>query len=62
MYYELATGGHGIWPAVYSAPFVYDWLFAHSTAVPEPSSLAPLLLAAITLFSTLASRRKDTRQ
>ena len=39
MYYELATGGHFIWPSVYSSPPVYDWLFAHSNAVPEPSSL-----------------------
>ena len=56
MYYELATGGHGIWPAVYSAPFVYDWLFAHTTAVPEPSSLVALLTAAV-FFSTFARRR-----
>jgi poly(3-hydroxybutyrate) depolymerase len=55
MYYELATGGHGIWPAVYSAPFVYDWLFAHSI-VPEPSSFAALLTAAV-FYATFAHRR-----
>lgn len=39
-YFELATGGHGIWPGVYSFPPLYDWMFAHSLAVPEPSMIA----------------------
>jgi predicted peptidase len=55
MYYEFSTGGHGIWPIVYGSPVVYDWLFAHTTAVPEPSTLAALLTAAV-FFSTLARR------
>jgi predicted peptidase len=29
-YVEFPTGGHHIWAAVYGAPEVYDWLFAHS--------------------------------
>jgi predicted peptidase len=59
MYYELTTGGHGIWPSVYNAPFVYDWLFAHTTAVPEPSSLAAMVIGAG--FLTTVSRRRNTR-
>lgn len=55
MYYELAAGGHGIWPAVYGFPPVYDWLFSHTTEVPEPSSLAALLTA--TIFLSTFSRR-----
>jgi predicted esterase len=55
MYYELTTGGHVIWPSVYASPPVYDWLFAHTT-VPEPSSLAVLLTAAV-FFSTLGRWR-----
>lgn len=55
MYYELTTGGHVIWPSVYASPPVYDWLFAHTTAVPEPSSLAVLLVAAV-FFSTFGYR------
>jgi predicted peptidase len=55
MYYEFTTGGHGIWPSVYASPPVYDWLFAHTT-VPEPSSLAVLLTAAV-FFSTFGRRR-----
>jgi predicted peptidase len=35
LYNELATGGHGIWPAVYNTPAVYDWLFAHALAAPD---------------------------
>lgn len=50
MYYELTTGGHGIWPAVYSFPAVYDWLFSHTTAVPEPSTLATVLTAAFVMM------------
>ena len=56
MYYEFTTGGHGIWPTVYASPPVYDWLFAHSTAVPEPAALAMLLMGAV-FFSTFARRR-----
>lgn len=39
-YTEFVTGGHGIWGRVYSQPSMYEWLFAHTLAVPEPSSLA----------------------
>jgi predicted peptidase len=56
MYYELTTGGHVIWPSVYASPPVYDWLFAHTTGVPEPSSLAVLLMGAAS-FSTFGRRR-----
>jgi hypothetical protein len=57
MYYEFAVGGHGIWPIVYSAPPVYDWLFSHSL-VPEPSSI--LLCAALLAAATpMRLRRRD---
>jgi predicted peptidase len=56
MYYEFSTGGHGIWPTVYASPPVYDWLFAHTTAVPEPSALAGLVAAVF--FSTFAGRHR----
>jgi hypothetical protein len=36
MYYEPQLGGHSSLGA-FSAPPLYDWLFAHTTAVPEPS-------------------------
>jgi predicted peptidase len=52
MYYEFSTGGHGIWPIVYSAPPVYDWLFSHSL-VPEPGSA---LLAAFALVTSAPVR------
>jgi predicted peptidase len=58
MYYELTTGGHGIWPAVYNATFVYDWLFAHTTVVPEPSSLAAMMIGAS--FLAMLVRRRTT--
>jgi predicted peptidase len=52
MYYEFSLGGHGIWPIVYSAPPVYDWLFSHSL-VPEPGSA---LLAAFALIASAPVR------
>jgi hypothetical protein len=56
MYYELTSGGHGIWPAVYAFPAMYDWMFSHTTAVPEPSSLAALVMGAA--FSAAFGRRR----
>jgi predicted peptidase len=47
-YLEPPLGGHAVWPFVYNTPAVYDWLFAHTTAVPEPNAsivLAPIVLA-----------------
>jgi hypothetical protein len=42
LYYEPATGGHiGIY-AAYSTPEVYDWMFSHTTAVPEPTTFVML--------------------
>jgi predicted peptidase len=49
MYYELPIGGHAIWSNVYSGEPVYDWLFSHTTAVPEASTTNLLLAATIGL-------------
>jgi predicted peptidase len=54
-YTEYRTGGHGIWGRVYNTPAMYQWLFAHMTAVPEPASF---LLASAAF---LAVRRKHSR-
>jgi hypothetical protein len=51
-YTEYRTGGHGIWGRVYNTPSMYEWLFAHTTSVPEPGSIG---LAAAAL---VAVRRK----
>jgi hypothetical protein len=57
MYYELTTGGHGIWPAVYSFPAMYDWLFSHTTAVPEPSGVG-IIFAGVIVLATVVRRRR----
>jgi predicted peptidase len=44
-YVEFPTGGHNIWGRVYNSPPLYDWMFAHTTAVPEPGSAALVVLA-----------------
>jgi predicted peptidase len=57
-YAEFPTGGHGIWPTVYANPGLYDWLFAHTLAVPEPSGL--VLSAAMVAVLASARRRQGT--
>jgi predicted peptidase len=37
-YMEFPTGGHGIWAAVYGAPEVNNWLFAHSISGSKSAS------------------------
>lgn len=48
-YVEYAFGGHNIWTRIYQMPQVYEWLFAHTTAVPEPAAATLLIIAEITL-------------
>jgi predicted peptidase len=55
-YVELPTGGHGIWPFVYNTPQVYDWLFTHTTDVPESTTMS-LFLAATMGMACFARRR-----
>jgi predicted peptidase len=57
MYFELSAGGHAIWSNVYRGAPVYDWLFSHSLAVPEPcpSVDAAIALAMLLGFSTMFS-------
>jgi predicted esterase len=50
MYYEPQLGGHSSLGA-FSAPPLYDWLFAHSTAVPEPTTITLLLIGGPLLMS-----------
>lgn len=47
MYFEQPNGGHTGMFGVFYAPEVYDWMFSHSRAVPEPTTvfLAALALA-----------------
>jgi predicted peptidase len=55
-YTEYYTGGHGIWGRVYNTPEMYDWLFAHTSAVPEPNSLS-LAIVGSWLFLLRRNRR-----
>jgi predicted peptidase len=56
MYYEPAGGGHTGTVGAYHAPEVYEWLFAHTTAVPEAGT-ASLLLIGLVSFGALGARR-----
>jgi predicted peptidase len=40
IYNELPVGGHGIWPAVYKTPAVYDWMFAHELSSAQNQAAA----------------------
>jgi predicted peptidase len=55
-YIEFALGGHGIWGGVYGSPQLYDWLFSHRLAVPEPGAFAIGAIACCGLVS--AARRR----
>jgi hypothetical protein len=55
-YVEFPTGGHGIWPVVYGTPELYDWMFAHTLGVPEPSAIG---LSLIALVGLVQSRRRS---
>jgi predicted peptidase len=60
LYYERATGGHVGVLAAYNTPEVYDWMFVHTTAVPEPSACVFLLTGGIAAATTTS--RRYTRQ
>jgi hypothetical protein len=57
-YWEYSSGGHQIWPRVYNTAAMYNWMFAHSLAVPEPSALA---LAGSALIGLILARRRHRR-
>lgn len=55
LYYEQPTGGHTGMLGVYFSEGVYDWMFSHSLAVPEPRTA--VLLVACGLALALAKRQ-----
>jgi predicted peptidase len=55
-YTEPGTGGHGIWTPVYAYEPMYNWLFAH--AIPEPSTLALLVVPGIMVSISRKRRAK----
>lgn len=59
LYYEPQLGGH-ITLGAFNSPLLYDWMFAHSLAVPEPSGLTVLLICCVaaTMLRCRKSRLK----
>jgi predicted peptidase len=57
-YTEYGTGGHGIWGRVYNTPEMYDWLFAHSLAVPEPGSAVAFFAAFVSILAARGLRSR----
>jgi predicted peptidase len=57
-YNELGTAGHNIWFGVSRIPRIYDWLFAHTLAVPEPGTA---VAATTVLLLILNLRLRRTR-
>ncbi len=62
LYYERATGGHlGVLNA-YNTPEVYDWMFSHTTAVPEPQTAIAMMTTMFLIASRRRLRRRNTPQ
>ena len=49
-YTELVGQGHGIWSPIYNSATLYDWMFAQSLSVLEPSSVILVALSRLFLF------------
>jgi predicted esterase len=58
LYYEPQLGGHSTLSA-FNSPVLYDWLFAHTLAVPEPSVLSILLIALGMFAAEMRPQRKN---
>ena len=59
-YFEPRNGDHSVHFNIYgSNPIVYDWLFSHSLAEPEPASLVMASLALISIVG-LSRRRRSS--
>lgn len=56
-YFEPFNGDHSFHFNVYSTPQVYDWMFSHRVAVPEPATAGLVAFTAIALFNL--SRRRE---
>lgn len=59
IYYEPQLGGHETLGA-FNAPQLYDWMFSHSLAVPEPSGAILLMMSSLSAVS-YRTRRKVNR-
>jgi predicted peptidase len=62
LYYELATGGHTGALGAYNVPEVYDWMFSHTTAVPEPATIGMLIIAVCWRFAGRFERARGFAQ
>lgn len=58
MYYESPTGGHTGLLGVYYSEGIYDWMFSHSLAVPEPQAAILLLTSGLALLSVNRQPRR----
>jgi hypothetical protein len=47
LYYEPQLGGHTGLLVVYYVPILYDWMFAHTLAVPEPGTASLLVVSGV---------------
>lgn len=56
IYYEPQFGGH-ITLGAFNSPVLYDWMFSHTTAVPEPSACVLFQIGG-TLAATIGRRKR----
>ncbi len=56
-YTEIPERGHSEWSTIYTSNTFYDWMFAQSTAIPEPSTL---LLAGVSSAFLILRRKRHS--
>jgi predicted peptidase len=56
-YIERASGDHSVLFGVYNQPQLYDWLFAHTTVVPEPATVSLVCCMCFSLAACAGRKR-----
>ncbi len=61
-YFEPWNGDHSVHFNIYSTAAVYDWMFSHSLAVPEPASPAAAAMAMLAVAASVRRRHRRSSE
>jgi poly(3-hydroxybutyrate) depolymerase len=60
-YYEAAAGGHTGLLGIFYSPLIYEWMFDHTLAVPEPGTASLLVVSGVLLLRRRRGRCDTSR-